>query len=136
LSTQSDVVAKVLTKAGARVICPYLRGFGPSQFLSPTTIRSGQQAALASDLIALLDRLHIRQVVLAGFDRGGSASCTAAALIIDRVAGLVGSSGFDVLDVEAGQRSTDLPSTEKVMWYPNLFPHQRGKECLTLDRLV
>src|SRR5215471_8896618 len=45
-----DEVARLLVDAGCRTIVPYLRGFGPTRFLSPDTPRSGQQAALGNDL--------------------------------------------------------------------------------------
>src|SRR5436190_16031496 len=54
-----------LASAGCRVIVPYLRGYGPTRFLSADTPRSGQQAALASDLLALLDALKIERAVVA-----------------------------------------------------------------------
>jgi hypothetical protein len=36
------------------VLVPYLRGYGPTRFLSAETMRSGQQAALGADLLAFL----------------------------------------------------------------------------------
>jgi pimeloyl-ACP methyl ester carboxylesterase len=56
-------VAPMLAEAGARVIVPYLRGYGPTRFLSKNTPRSGEQAALGADLLALLDALQITQVL-------------------------------------------------------------------------
>ena len=61
-----DEVTRLLLSLGCRVIAPYLRGYGPTRFLSPTTLRSGQQAVLAHDLLALLDALALPQAVLAG----------------------------------------------------------------------
>jgi pimeloyl-ACP methyl ester carboxylesterase len=52
-----DEVVPQLTRAGARVIAPYLRGFGPTRFLSKDSMRTGQQAALGQDLIDLLTLL-------------------------------------------------------------------------------
>jgi pimeloyl-ACP methyl ester carboxylesterase len=52
-----DDVGQRLIAEGARVITPYLRGYGATRFQSPTTIRSGQQAAMGADLLALLDAL-------------------------------------------------------------------------------
>jgi pimeloyl-ACP methyl ester carboxylesterase len=49
-------VVPLLTAQSVRVIRPYLRGYGPTRFLSADTQRSGQQAALGSDLISLLGR--------------------------------------------------------------------------------
>jgi len=40
-----------LAAAGARVIVPFLRGYGPTRLLRTDTPRSGEQAALASDLL-------------------------------------------------------------------------------------
>jgi pimeloyl-ACP methyl ester carboxylesterase len=84
-----DEVVPCLAQAGARVIVPYLRGFGPTRFLSKGTMRSGQQAALGLDLIDLLDALGIQRAILAGYDWGGLASFVASALWPERVAALV-----------------------------------------------
>jgi len=89
-----DAVAPVLVSAGCRVVTPYLRGYGPTRFVSPDTPRSGQQAALAHDLRALMDALAIPRAVLAGYDWGGRAACIVAALWPDRVRGLVSGGGY------------------------------------------
>src|SRR5919198_4702252 len=65
-----DDVIPLLTAAGCRTIVPYLRGFGPTRFLSADTPRSGQQAALGKDLLDLMDALNIPSAMLAGFDWG------------------------------------------------------------------
>src|SRR3984885_9982500 len=83
-----DEVVPALNAAGCRVIVPYLRGFGPTRFLSARTPRSGQQAALGNDLRELMDALAIERAVLAGYDWGGRAACIVAALWPDRVCGL------------------------------------------------
>ena len=54
-----DAVAPRVAAAGFRAIVPYLRGYGPTRFLSKDTPRSGQQAALAHDLLQLMDALKI-----------------------------------------------------------------------------
>src|SRR5499425_2105149 len=63
-----DEVVPRLVDAGCRTIVPYLRGFGPTRFLSSATPRSGQQAALGDDLRELIDALSIERTVLAGYD--------------------------------------------------------------------
>jgi len=60
-----DDVAPALAEQGARVIVPYLRGFGPTRLLLEHTPRSGQQAALAHDLLAFVDALEIEKAPLA-----------------------------------------------------------------------
>ncbi|KAI5919888.1 Alpha/Beta hydrolase protein [Camillea tinctor] len=122
-----------LVSQGARVIVPYLRGFGPTRFLSPNTMRTGQQAALGSDLISLLDSLGIEKAIVAGFDWGGVASCVAAALWPERIDGLVSYAGYDIVGV-AAQREPCHPSLESVMWYQHLFQSERGRKCLAQDR--
>ena len=74
-----DGVAPLLAAEGLRVIVPSLRGYGATRFLSDATPRSGQQAALGADLLALLDALRIDEAVVAGYDWGGRAACVVAA---------------------------------------------------------
>src|SRR5690348_12869773 len=64
-------VAPDLARRGYRVLVPYLRGHGPTTFLSPDTFRSGEQAALGSDMIGLLDALKVRKAIFGGYDWGG-----------------------------------------------------------------
>ncbi|KAK7046703.1 Alpha/Beta hydrolase protein [Favolaschia claudopus] len=128
-----DDVVPLLVAQGARVILPYVRGYGPTRFLSPSTMRTGQQAALASDLIDLMNALNIEKAVLAGFDWGGLASCVASALWPERVAGLVSYAGYDVVD-RARQRLSFAPSLECVMWYQHLFQGERGRDALVRNR--
>src|SRR5689334_1871355 len=52
-------VAPRLALAGYRVIVPYVRGYGTTTFLSNDTFRNGQPGAVATDLIDLMDALHI-----------------------------------------------------------------------------
>ena len=101
----------MLASSGAHVIVPYLRGFGPTRFLSGSTMRSGQQAALGRDLIGLLDGLSIETAIVAGFDWGGLASCVATALWPERVAGLVSLASYDIIDVDR-QRHAFPPSLD------------------------
>jgi pimeloyl-ACP methyl ester carboxylesterase len=128
-----DEVAPRLKRAGARVIAPYLRGFGPTRFLSAGAMRNGQQAALGQDLIDLLDGLGIHSAILAGYDWGGLASCVASALWPERVTGLVSYAGYDVIDVERLGHAY-APALEQVFWYQHLFQLERGRECLTQHR--
>jgi pimeloyl-ACP methyl ester carboxylesterase len=92
-------VAPLLAAAGCRVIVPYLRGYGATRFLRPDTPRSGEQAALGADLLALMDALQIGRAVLAGYDWGGRACCVVAALWPDRCAGLVSLNSYNIQDI-------------------------------------
>ena len=61
-------VAPALASVGYRVLVPFLRGYGSTRFLSAETMRNGQPAALAVDVIAFMDALKIDKAILAGFD--------------------------------------------------------------------
>jgi pimeloyl-ACP methyl ester carboxylesterase len=73
-------VAGQLVDAGYRVICPALRGFGPTRFRSADTPRSGQLAALGRDLREFLDALDMHQPALIGHDWGARAVANACGL--------------------------------------------------------
>jgi len=128
-----DAVVPVLAAAGARVIVPWLRGFGPTRFLSAATPRSGQQAALGQDLLHLMDALGIGRAVLAGFDWGGRAACVVAALWPDRVAGLVSQNGYNIQDI-ARSGEPVAPEIEQRYWYQYYLHSGRGRAGLTRHR--
>ncbi len=128
-----DGVAPALAAAGARVIVPYLRGFGPTRFLSPDTPRSGQQAALGADLLALLDGLGIGSAFLAGYDWGGRAACVVAALWPERVCGLVSYNSYNIQNV-AKSSEPNTPENEYGIWYQYYFHSERGRAGLVKDR--
>lgn len=126
-------VSKILAGAGARVIVPYLRGFGATRFLSSETPRSGQQAALGFDVVALLDALSIPSAVLAGYDWGGRGACIVSALWPERVTGLVSCGSYNIHDI-AGALKPDTPDNEHRLWYQYYFHSERGRAALTKDR--
>ena len=129
-----DMVAEQLAAAGKRVIVPYLRGYGPTRFLSNDTLRSGQQAALGADLLALMDALGIERATLAGYDWGGRAACVVAALHPKRVAGLVsGGTGYNIQN-SAKVMKPVAPEKERLHWYWFYLNSQQGAAALTDDR--
>ena len=127
-----DVVKNLQTK-NCRTIVPYLRGFGPTKFLSADTMRSGQQAALGSDLIALMDALSIRDAILAGYDWGGRAACIVAALFPNRVKGLVTVAGYNIQNIPKYSEPA-VPEIEMLNWYQYYFHSERGRLGLTKYR--
>lgn len=128
-----DDVAAILNAAGVRTIVPYLRGYGPTAFLSADTMRSGEQAALGQDLREMMDALQIPKAVLAGYDWGGRAACVVSALWPQRVAGLVSCTGYNIHDVPNAHRPLD-PAQEARMWYVWYFHTERGRHGLTQRR--
>jgi len=128
-----DEVTPLLVKEGCRVITPYLRGYGPTQFLAANTPRSGQQAALAHDLVAFMDALAIESGVLAGYDWGGRAACIVAALWPDRASGLVSGCGYNIQHIP-GALKPQAPEREFQLWYQYYFHSERGRAGLQQNR--
>ena len=120
-------VAPVLSSAGYRVIVPYLRGYGTTRFLSSATFRNGQPAALAVDLIDLMDALKVQKATLAGFDWGGRTADIIAALWPERCQGLVSVSGYLIGSQQSGKVPLP-PSDEYQWWYQYYFATERGRE--------
>ncbi len=128
-----DEVAPPLAASGYHVIVPYLRGYGPTRFLQPQTPRSGQQAALAQDLLGLMNALQIPQAALMGYDWGGRAACIVAALWPARVRCLVTGNGYNIQNIAAA--ATPLaPDMEHRFWYQYYFNTQRGRDGLAANR--
>jgi pimeloyl-ACP methyl ester carboxylesterase len=119
-------VAPLLAAAGYRVVVPYLRGFGTTRFLSDATMRNGEQAVLALDVIALLDALEIERAVLAGFDWGARTADIVAALWPERCTGLVSVSGYLIGSQQAGKVPLP-PEAELQWWYQYYFATERGR---------
>jgi len=119
-------VVPVLAQAGFRVIAPWLRGYGTTQFLSADTARNGQQGALATDVIALMDALKIDKAVVAGFDWGARTADIVAAIWPQRVKALVSVSGYLIGSQEANKKPLP-PAAELQWWYQYYFATERGR---------
>ena len=96
-------VAPLLASAGYRVIVPYLRSYGTTRFLSTVTVRNGQQAVVAVDILALMDALQIERAILAGFDWGARTANVVAALWPERCKAMVSVSGYLIGSPESTQ---------------------------------
>jgi pimeloyl-ACP methyl ester carboxylesterase len=119
-------VAPLLAAAGYRVIVPFIRGYGTTRFLSDDTVRNGQQAAVAADVIALMDALGIEKAVLAGFDWGARSADVVAALWPDRCTALVSVSGY-LIGSQAANEAPLPPQAELSWWYQFYFATERGR---------
>lgn len=128
-----DAVVPLLTAQGCRTMTPYLRGYGPTRFLSQDTMRSGEQAALGNDLKEMMDALGLKRAFLCGYDWGGRAACIVAALWPERVRALVSGGGYNVHDV-AGTVKPASAEQEHRAWYQYYFHTERGRAGLTQNR--
>jgi pimeloyl-ACP methyl ester carboxylesterase len=121
-----DDVAPLLAAKGYRVLMPYARGYGDTHFLSDQTLRNGQPAALASDVIDFMDALKIKQAVLGGYDWGARSADIVSALWPERVKALVSVSGYLIGNQAAGKNPLP-PKAELQWWYQFYFATDRGR---------
>lgn len=126
-------VVPLLTARGCRAIVPYLRGYGPTRFRDRSTPRSGEQAAMGADVIALMDAIDVKRAVFCGYDWGGRGACVAAALWPERCAGLVSVNGYNIIDISRANIPAK-PEREAAIWYQYYFHGERGRAGLTTYR--
>jgi len=122
-----DEVAPQLATKGYRVLVPYARGYGDTRFLSASTPRNAEPAALAQDVIDFMDALGIERAGLAGFDWGARSADIVAALWPERVRSLVSVSGYLIGNQESGKIPLP-PKAELQWWYQYYFATDRGRE--------
>jgi pimeloyl-ACP methyl ester carboxylesterase len=128
-----DGVAPRLAGDGCRVLVPWLRGYGDTRFLDPSTPRSGQQAALGADVRDFMDTLGIERALLVGYDWGGRGACVCAALWPERVRGLVSINGYNVQNIPTAGRP-GAAAQEHRHWYQWYFHTERGRAGLQQNR--
>ena len=119
-------VAPLLAAKGYRVIVPYMRGYGATRFLSSETFRNGEQAAIAVDMIALMDALKVQQAIVAGYDWGARTADIMAALWPERCKAIVSVSGYLITNLDANKRPLP-PQAELGWWYQYYFSTERGR---------
>jgi pimeloyl-ACP methyl ester carboxylesterase len=110
-------IAPMLAAHGCRVIVPHLRGHGTTRFLDSATPRSGQQASLVADVIALMDALSMPR----------------AALWPERCTGLVSVNSYLIQDI--AKAALPLPAKiEAGFWYQYYWLTERGRAGLMANR--
>ncbi|MEO8751632.1 MAG: alpha/beta hydrolase [Casimicrobiaceae bacterium] len=119
-------VAPLLAARGYRVLVPYLRGYGPTRFLSGDAFRNGQPSAVAVDIVAFMDALDVQRATLAGFDWGARTANIIAALWPQRCKAMVSVSGYLIGSQEAGKMPLP-PAAELQWWYQFYFATERGR---------
>ena len=128
-----DEVAPPLAADGCRVLVPWLRGYGPTRFLTASTLRSGEQAALGHDLMQFMEKLGIPRAALAGYDWGGRAACIVAALKPERVRCLVSCAGYNIFNTAAFAKPASAEQEHR-FWYQYYFHTERGRAGLAKNR--
>jgi pimeloyl-ACP methyl ester carboxylesterase len=119
-------VAPLLVSAGYRVVVPYLRGYGPTRFLSDATARNAQQSTIAVDIVSLMDALKIEKAIIGGCDWGARTANIVAALWPKRCKAMVSVSGYLIGSQAIGQMPLP-PKAELQWWYQYYFATERGR---------
>jgi pimeloyl-ACP methyl ester carboxylesterase len=120
-------VTSLLAAQGYRVLVPHLRGHGSTRFLSDQTMRNGQQAVIAKDVVEFMDALNIKKAVIGGFDWGARTADIIAALWPERCTALVAVSGY-LIGSQRGNAKPLSPKAELSWWYQFYFSTERGRE--------
>jgi pimeloyl-ACP methyl ester carboxylesterase len=124
-----------LATRGYHCVAPFLRGFGPTTFLEPETPRSGDFAALGTDVLELLEALDLRDVIVVGQDWGSPAAEIAAAFAPERVQRLVKLNWYGIYTMaELSQTSGFSYAQLRTLWYVWLLNTPLGEMALTYDR--
>ena len=128
-----DGVVPPLAEAGYRVLVPYLRGYGPTSFLSQELPRMAEQAAIAQDVVDFAEALGIPQFALSGFDWGNRAACITSILHPDLVKAYVALGGYSVQNTVVKETPASARS-EARRWYQWYFNTEQGRVGLEKNR--
>ena len=126
-----DPVLPALHEAGFRTHALWLRGYGPTRFLSDRTFRSGQLVALGQDLADFARALGLGRYALVGHDWGSRAAYIASSLDEANVAACVAiSTGYGT---NSPTQTLSYPQTQNY-WYHWLMATARGERLVREDR--
>ena len=128
-----DGVVPPLAEAGYRVLVPYLRGYGPTSFLSQELPRMAEQAAIAQDVVDFAEALGISQFALSGFDWGNRAACITSILYPELVKAYVALGGYSVQNTVVKETPASARS-EARRWYQWYFNTEQGRVGLEKNR--
>jgi len=122
--------AQLLQARGWRTVAPYLRGFGPTRFLTDAAVRDGRGVALAQDAIDLADALGLQTFAVAGHDWGARAAYILAALFPERVRAIAG-----IALAYQPRGAFNLPpfSQARRFWYQWFLAMDGGPSALRAD---
>ena len=125
-----DATVPALKASGFQTVVPWLRGFGPTSFLSPDTMRSGEMVAMAQDVIDLADALKFKTFAVVGHDWGARIAYVLASVLPERVT--------RACAMSVGWQPGDLPTPDleqaRKYWYQWFMSTERGAEAVRRDR--
>jgi pimeloyl-ACP methyl ester carboxylesterase len=125
-----DGVRAALGSQRLHLVAPYQRGFGPSRVLSHEA-QGGSIAAMAQDVLDLMDGLGLSRFMVVGHDWGSRAAHAVAVLSPDRVTGIIGlATPYGLDEASANDRRRQV----QAYWYQWYFHTPQGRAALEDDR--
>ena len=127
-----DGIVPALQAAGFRTVAPWLRGFGPTRFLSPATPRSGQIAAMSQDILDFADAVGLDRFRIVGHDWGARIAYFLASIAPSRVVRMATLS----LGWDPGALKTPGFDQARNFWYQWFMATERGAEIVKNDGMA
>jgi len=125
-------VAPILHEAGFRTVAPWLRGFGRTRFRSAGTLRSGQMAAIAQDMLDFTDALSLSRFSVVGHDWGARVAYILGSVFPERVGRLAAMS----VGWEPGNPATPSYEQARRFWYQWFMATERGADVIRRDGIA
>jgi pimeloyl-ACP methyl ester carboxylesterase len=125
-----DEIVPVLQAAGFQTVVPWLRGFGPTSFLSSDTMRSGEMVAMAQDALDLADALKLKTFAVVGHDWGARIAYVLASVYPERITRICAMS----VGWQPGELPTPGLEQARKYWYQWFMATDRGSETVRRDR--
>jgi len=125
-----DAIVPALQAAGFQTVVPWLRGFGPTSFLSSDTMRSGEMVAMAQDVLDLAGVLGLKTFAVVGHDWGARIVYVLGAVHPDRVKRICAMS----VGWQPGELPTPGLEQARKYWYQWFMATEAGAEAVRRDR--
>src|SRR5262249_44023157 len=124
-----DGVVPALQAGGFQTVVPWLRGFGPTSFLSADTMLSGGVVAMAQDAIDLADALKLQTFAVVGHDWGARIAYVLATVFPQRAT--------RICALSVGWQPGELPTPDleqaRKYWYQWFMATERGADSVRRD---
>jgi pimeloyl-ACP methyl ester carboxylesterase len=119
-----------LERAGYRWIAPWLRGCGPTRFLSANTVRDGRTEAMTQDAVDLMDGLGIDACPVIGHDCGARIAYALGAIVPRR---LISICALSLAYAPRGIFTVPAFRQSRAWWYQWFMSVDRGRDAIARD---
>jgi pimeloyl-ACP methyl ester carboxylesterase len=123
-------ITAYLEEAGFFWVAPWVRGFGPTRFLSSETLRDGRGVALTQDAIDVADAYGFDRFSVIGHDWGARTAYTLAALWPERLASIT---ALSLSYAPGGRFLTPTFEQSQRWWYQWFMSTEPGAAAVRRD---